>query len=57
MMVDDMKTPQAVGKYRFEIIRRMLAGKISMDAAVEIQQLTDREIARLIHRNSDISAK
>lgn len=45
-----MKTPQDVGKYRFSVIKKMLAGEISMEAALDIQKMTDAEIAYLIRR-------
>lgn len=45
-----MRTPREVALWRIQVIKNMLAGKISMAAAIDIQQLTDREIKRLIRR-------
>jgi hypothetical protein len=45
-----MRTHWDVGKYRLGIIRRLLAGELTTDQAEGLQRMTDREIARLIHK-------
>lgn len=46
-----MKTPIEVGRYRFKIIKNMLAGLLTLAQAENLQRMTDREIMRLIYAN------
>ena len=43
-----MKTPQEVGRYRFGIIRNMLAGILTIAQAEELQRMSDSQIMQLI---------
>ena len=43
-----MKTPLPVGRYRFRIAHNMQAGKLTIEQAENLQQMTDNEIMRLI---------
>lgn len=45
-----MKTPLEVGRYRFVIIRNMLAGILTIAQAEALQKMTDGEIMRLIKK-------
>ena len=46
-----MKTPIVVGRYRFQIIKNMLAGKLTIAQAENLQRMTDGEIMRLLMQN------
>ena len=45
-----MKTPLEVGRFRFVIIRNMLAGLLTIAQAEELQRMSDRQIMRLIKK-------
>ena len=46
-----MKTPIEVGRYRFKIIKNMLARVLTIEQAENIQKMTDGEIMRLLMQN------
>lgn len=46
-----MKTPTEIGRYRFQIIKNMLAGLLTIAQAENLQRTTDGEILRLIRVN------
>lgn len=46
-----MKTPIVVGRYRFQIIKNMLAGQLTIAQAENMQKMTDVEIMRLLMQN------
>jgi len=46
-----MKTPIDVGRYRFQIIRNMLAGKLTIAQAENLQRMRDIDILALIRTN------
>jgi len=45
-----MRTPTEVGKYRFGIIHKMMAGELTIEQAVQIQKYEDKELMRLIRK-------
>lgn len=47
-----MKTPLEVGRYRFGIIKNMLAGNLTISQAEALQKMSDGEIMRLIKNKS-----
>ncbi len=52
-----MKTPIEVGRYRFKIIKNMLAVVLTLAQAENMQQMADREIMRLICANNNLKGE
>ena len=46
-----MKTTIEVGRYRFKIIKNMLAGLLTIAQAENLQRMTDGEIMRMLMQN------
>lgn len=47
-----MKTPIIIGRYRFKIIKNMLAGQLTLAQAENLQRMTDGEIMRIVCANN-----